>query len=69
MAKWEVQAWVIAPGEFPEPALKTITVKAPNITKAITTAHRSPEFDIDPVIVYISRIDPPALQFSPSLAE
>jgi hypothetical protein len=55
---WEVQAWVTAPGDFPQPVLSTIRVNAANCAAAAGIAeHQLDASSADwPVAVSVRRI-------------
>lgn len=60
---WCITAWCEPPGEFPDPELKTVHVKADD---SIAATHKAltvlAEEWINPVAVSVVRIDPPVEQ-------
>lgn len=59
--RWEVQAWVEAPGEFPSRSLESVTVLARDVDIALKRAgRRFAEIGLDPIVVSVVRVRPPA---------
>lgn len=60
---WRVVVWTQAPGEFPEDIMHTVELPAISASSAISDALiRVEKYSLNPVVVSVERIRPPASQ-------